>query len=210
MKNISFQLQRIQYGWTLRSKVTRGALYDLLSLMSAPVSPNQCHLRMSFTLILLTIAGQLSQVKESLQTDAGSEGQSSEVPPFKDADSGGQSSEDLPFKVNTWILIVIVAGAIVLGLIVIAIVWFVRRKISNARRNRNNRDNLWTTPDSNTCSPYRVSIRSSFRFSRDLETPREQECENAYCASQSTEFLNDTQHSPRGLHTKPYFITFRE
>ncbi|XP_062890924.1 uncharacterized protein LOC134338790 isoform X2 [Mobula hypostoma] len=163
--------------------------------MSAPVSPNQCHLRMSFTLILLTIAGQLSQVKESLQTDA---------------DSGGQSSEDLPFKVNTWILIVIVAGAIVLGLIVIAIVWFVRRKISNARRNRNNRDNLWTTPDSNTCSPYRVSIRSSFRFSRDLETPREQECENAYCASQSTEFLNDTQHSPRGLHTKPYFITFRE
>ncbi|XP_072102874.1 uncharacterized protein [Mobula birostris] len=295
MKNISFQLQRIQYGWTFRSKVTR----DLLSLMSAPVSPNQCHLRMPFTLILLTIAGQLSQVKESLQTDttrvlpqpaisissdrvfkkgedvriecrspglypgstfylkrvgkatfdaqrtvprtedtatfniynvsASDQGTyhcfyrkqisrqwetshlSSEVELMvHDAASEGQSSDDLPFKVNTWILIAIVAGAIVLGLIVIAIVWFVRRKISNARRNRNNRDNLWTTPDSNTCSPYRVSIRRSFRFSRDLETPREQEGENSYYASQSTEFLNDTQYSPRGLHMKPYFITFRE
>ncbi|XP_072102868.1 uncharacterized protein [Mobula birostris] len=345
MKNISFQLQRIQYGWTFRSKVTREIVdsyhiprtrlqsalskilpilstisltscrqqapqlsavscqnqsrrLDLLSLMSAPVSPNQCHLRMPFTLILLTI-GQLSQVKESLQTDttrvlpqpaisissdrvfkkgedvriecrspglypgstfylkrvgkatfdaqrtvprtedtatfniynvsASDQGTyhcfyrkqisrqwetshlSSEVELMvHDAASEGQSSDDLPFKVNTWILIAIVAGAIVLGLIVIAIVWFVRRKISNARRNRNNRDNLWTTPDSNTCSPYRVSIRRSFRFSRDLETPREQEGENSYYASQSTEFLNDTQYSPRGLHMKPYFITFRE
>ncbi|XP_072884650.1 uncharacterized protein [Hemitrygon akajei] len=266
--------------------------------MSAPVSPNQCHFRMSFTLILLTIAGQLSQVKESLQTDATRElpqpaisissdrvfkkGEdvriecrspglysgstfylkrngkatfdtqqtvprmedtatftiynlsasdqgtyhcfyrklisgrwatsqlSSEVAlKVYDGDSEGHSSEDLPFKVNSWILIAFVAGAIVLGLILIAVGWFVYRKISNARRNRNNGDNLWTTLDSNTCSPYRVSSRRSFRFSRDLETPREQEGENAYCTNQSTEFLNGTQTHP-GLHAKPYFITFRE
>uniref|UniRef100_UPI00398EAD54 uncharacterized protein isoform X3 n=1 Tax=Pristiophorus japonicus TaxID=55135 RepID=UPI00398EAD54 len=81
---------------------------------------------------------------------------------------------------------------------------------AKAREHRNDAANLWTTFGDNISNPQAVNNRSSFRFSQDLQCPRDEDEGIAYYANHSTEFLNDTQLSPRGLNKKPYFVTFRE
>uniref|UniRef100_UPI00398EE820 killer cell immunoglobulin-like receptor 3DL1 isoform X2 n=1 Tax=Pristiophorus japonicus TaxID=55135 RepID=UPI00398EE820 len=121
-----------------------------------------------------------------------------------------QSTETPGIKENIWTLTGIVAGGVVLILIITVTVWYICRQKSKAREHRNDAANLWTTFGDNISNPQAVNNRSSFRFSQDLQCPRDEDEGIAYYANHSTEFLNDTQLSPRGLNKKPYFVTFRE
>ncbi|XP_067878195.1 uncharacterized protein [Heterodontus francisci] len=117
---------------------------------------------------------------------------------------------------NIWVLTGIVAGGAVFIMIITAIVCCICRKKSESRRRRNDGADLWTTSDNNINNLRKFIMmeaankRNSFRFSQDLEHPREEEEGSAYFANHSTEFLNDTELTPGGLNRKPYFITFRE
>ncbi|XP_067833448.1 uncharacterized protein [Heptranchias perlo] len=120
------------------------------------------------------------------------------------------SPEPPRIQENVWTLTGIVAGGVTLILIITAIVWHICRKKSKSRRRRNEAANLWTTFDDNINTPSAVGTRRGFMSSQDLEHSRQEEEGSAYYANHSTEFLNDMQLTPRGLHKKPYFVTFQE
>ncbi|XP_078390314.1 uncharacterized protein LOC144672336 [Cetorhinus maximus] len=111
---------------------------------------------------------------------------------------------------NKWLFIAIGAGGVVVLLILIAAVWCICRKKAESRRKMNDGSNLWTAFDSNIDTPYAENNRRSFRFSRGQDPRMQEEEGSAYTANHSTEFLNDTQFTPRGSQKKPYFITFME
>ncbi|XP_041038324.1 CXADR-like membrane protein isoform X2 [Carcharodon carcharias] len=111
---------------------------------------------------------------------------------------------------NKWLFIGIGAGGVVVLLILIAAVWCICRKKAESRRKKNDGSNLWTAFDSNIDTPYGENNRRSFRFSRGQDPRMKEEEGSVYTANHSTEFLNDTQFTPRGSQKKPYFITFME
>ncbi|XP_055487636.1 uncharacterized protein LOC129694905 isoform X2 [Leucoraja erinacea] len=120
----------------------------------------------------------------------------------KDKDSSEKPS--LPENVWTWVAFV--AGGIIMVVITITVVWYFYRKIAKYRRDTNYRNHFWTS----RARTDTISIRQSFRFSRDLGNLRENGADDLYDANQNSEYRNESADTENGSNSKPYFITFKE